>query len=104
MCALRAFDREPRDATRTSARAHSPPGVSKDRAVKKQAFNTGQAHQAAVATWGRKRLVDRGGAVFDDRTGQDTPEQIGCLFADGVGLGKTWEALATIALLLAKKD
>jgi SNF2-related domain/Helicase conserved C-terminal domain len=72
--------------------------------VKKQAFNTGQPHQAAVAAWGRKRLVDRGGAIFDDGTGQDTPEQIGCLFADGVGLGKTWEALATIALLLAKKD
>ena len=72
--------------------------------MKKQAFNTGQPHQAAVATWARKRLVDRGGARFDDGTGQDTPEQIGCLFADGVGLGKTWEALATVALLLAKKD
>lgn len=57
-----------------------------------------------MAAWARKRLADRGGAFFDDGTGQDTPEQIGCLFADGVGLGKTWEALATIALLLAKKD
>ena len=57
-----------------------------------------------MATWARKRLVDRGGVLFDDGTGHDTPEQIGCLFADGVGLGKTWEALATIALLLAKGD
>lgn len=72
--------------------------------MRKQAFNTGEEHQAAVATWARKRLVDRGGALFDDRTGLDAPEQIGCLFADGVGLGKTWEALATIALLLAKRD
>jgi hypothetical protein len=72
--------------------------------MKKQAFNTGQPHQAAVATWARKRLVDRGGARFDDGTGHDTPAQIGCLFADGVGLGKTWEALATVALLLAKRD
>jgi SNF2 family DNA or RNA helicase len=72
--------------------------------LKKQAFNTGEPHQAAVATWARKRLVDRGGAQFDDGTGHDTPDQIGCLFADGVGLGKTWEALATIALLLAKGD
>jgi hypothetical protein len=72
--------------------------------MKKQAFNTGQPHQAAVATWARKRLVDRGGALFDDGTGHNTPKQIGCLFADGVGLGKTWEALATVALLLAKRD
>lgn len=72
--------------------------------MKKEAFNTGQPHQAAVATWARKRLIDRGGAQFDDGTGYETPEQIGCLFADGVGLGKTWEALATVALLLAKRD
>ncbi|MGE0400237.1 MAG: SNF2-related protein [Kofleriaceae bacterium] len=72
--------------------------------MKKQAFNTGEPHQAAVATWARKRIVDRGGAFFNDGTGHDTPAQIGCLFADGVGLGKTWEALATIALLLAKGD
>jgi hypothetical protein len=67
------------------------------------AFNTGQAHQAAVATWARKRLADRGGAVFDDKTSQDRPRQVGCLFADGVGLGKTWEALASVALLLDKR-
>jgi hypothetical protein len=72
--------------------------------VKRQAFNTGQAHQAAVARWARKRLVDRGGSLFDDETEQDTPRQLGCLFADGVGLGKTWEALATVALLLGKRD
>lgn len=72
--------------------------------MKKQAFNTGEPHQASVATWARKRLVDRGGALFDDGTGKDTPAQIGCLLADGVGLGKTWEALATVALLLAKGD
>jgi SNF2-related domain len=72
--------------------------------MKKHAFNTGEPHQAGVATWARKRLVDRGGADFDDGTGSETPAQIGCLFADGVGLGKTWEALATIALLLGKHE
>lgn len=71
---------------------------------KREAFRTGQPHQAAVAAWARKRLVDRGGAAFDDGTGHDAPAQIGCLFADGVGLGKTWEALATVALLLGKRE
>lgn len=68
----------------------------------RQAFNTGLKHQNAVATWARQRLADQGGAKFDDGTGNTKPKQIGCLFADGVGLGKTWEALAATALLLAK--
>jgi len=69
---------------------------------KREAFSTGKPHQSAVASWARVRLVDRGGCDFDDGTGQATPKQVGCLFADGVGLGKTWEALAAVALLLDK--
>lgn len=71
--------------------------------TKREAFSTGKPHQSAVATWARARLVDRGGCEFDDGTNQTTPTQIGCLFADGVGLGKTWEALAAVALLLDKR-
>ena len=72
--------------------------------MKRAAFNTGKPHQAAVATWARKRLVDDGGRPFVDGTGAEDAEQVGCLFADGVGLGKTWEALAAVALLLDKRD
>jgi len=72
--------------------------------VKRAAFNTGKPHQAAVATWARKRLVDDGGRPYVDGTGAEHAEQVGCLFADGVGLGKTWEALAAVALLLDKRD
>lgn len=66
------------------------------------AFYTGKPHQSAVATWARERLVDQGGCDFDDGNGRSAPKQVGCLFADGVGLGKTWEALAAIALILDK--
>jgi len=69
---------------------------------RREAFSTGKPHQSAVASWARVRLADRGGREFDDGTRQATPTQIGCLFADGVGLGKTWEALAAVALLLDK--
>ena len=69
----------------------------------RQAFRTGKSHQSAVASWARGRLADRGGCNFDDGTKQATPKQKGCLFADGVGLGKTWEALAAVALLLDKR-
>jgi hypothetical protein len=71
--------------------------------TKREAFSTGKPHQSAVANWARVRLAARGGCDFDDRTEQATPKQVGCLFADGVGLGKTWEALAAVALLLDKR-
>lgn len=70
--------------------------------MKRVAFETGQAHQAAVAAWARRRLADGKGAQFDDGEGEERPWQWGCLLADGVGLGKTWEALAAAALILAK--
>lgn len=67
-------------------------------------LDTGKPHQVAVSTWARKRLADRAGREFDDGVSDQPAEQVGCLFADGVGLGKTWEALAAIALLLDKRE
>lgn len=61
------------------------------------AFKTGKAHQEAAAVWARRRLGDRGGRCFTRPDDQD-----GVLFADSVGMGKTWEALAAAALLLYK--
>lgn len=67
-------------------------------------FDTGKAHQIAVAKWARQRLADRGGQRFFEEKAGDPADQVGCLLADGVGLGKTWEALAAIALLLDKRE
>ena len=64
-------------------------------------ISTGLAHQRDVAIWVRRRLVDRHGGCFD--TGRRCIEQYGVLLADGVGLGKTWEALAAAALLLIER-
>jgi hypothetical protein len=61
-------------------------------------FKTGKAHQEAAAVWARRRLADREGRCFSSPDDQD-----GVLFADGVGMGKTWEALAAAALLLYKQ-
>jgi hypothetical protein len=72
--------------------------------VSRSKLDTGKKHQVAVSTWARKRLADRAGREFDDGVAAEPAEQIGCLFADGVGLGKTWEALAAIALLLDKRE
>jgi hypothetical protein len=58
-------------------------------------------HQADVAVWVRRRLVDRK-AVF--RNGNRRVRQSGIVLADGVGLGKTWEALAASALLLVERS
>lgn len=58
-------------------------------------------HQAEVAVWARRRLVDRGGRWFE--TGRSQVPQYGIVAADGVGLGKTWEALAASALILAEQ-
>lgn len=60
-------------------------------------FRTGKDHQESAAIWARQRLSDRGGRTFSAPKDQD-----GVLFADSVGLGKTWEALATAALVLYK--
>lgn len=66
-------------------------------------FNTGKPHQAAIASWVRQRLADSSGRVFHDGVGS-TAAQAGCLLADGVGFGKTWEALASSAVLLAHRE
>lgn len=58
-------------------------------------FHTGKPHQERVATWARQRLADAGGRNYSRSQDQD-----GVLFADGVGQGKTWEALAAAALIL----
>lgn len=62
-------------------------------------FKTGQVHQAATAKWARQRLADRAGRRFTAPEDQD-----GVLLADAVGLGKTWEAIASAALILYKRD
>lgn len=62
-------------------------------------FKTGKPHQEHAAVWARQRLADRGG---HSRTFSSSGDQDGVLFADGVGLGKTWEALAAAALILYK--
>ena len=62
-------------------------------------FKTGKRHQEAAAIWARRRLADKAGRCFS------SPEnQVGVLFADSVGLGKTWEALAAAALILCKRE
>ena len=60
-------------------------------------FKTGKAHQEATAIWARQRVADKGGRCFSIADDQD-----GVLFADSVGLGKTWEALSATALILYK--
>lgn len=71
--------------------------------MKRVPFDTGQKHQAAIAAWVRRRLADRRGGWFE-APNEEPGRQGGCLLADGVGLGKTWEALAAVALLLDKHD
>jgi hypothetical protein len=62
-------------------------------------FKTGKPHQEDAAVWARQRLADRGGRCFNVDGDQD-----GLLLADGVGMGKTWEAIAAAALILYKWD
>lgn len=64
-------------------------------------FDTGQLHQRQVAVWVRRRLVDAKG-VFHAHQHRTT--QQGVILADGVGMGKTWEALAASALLLVEQS
>jgi superfamily II DNA or RNA helicase len=65
--------------------------------VSRVVFGTGKAHQENAAIWARQRLADGAGRGFLGQNDQD-----GVLFADGVGLGKTWEALGAAALILYK--
>jgi hypothetical protein len=72
--------------------------------MRRAAFTAGLfPHQARVAVWVRRRLIDYGGGLFD--TGRRTRpiDQYGVVAADGVGLGKTWEALAASALILVER-
>ncbi|MBI4475432.1 MAG: DEAD/DEAH box helicase [Acidobacteria bacterium] len=69
--------------------------------MSRNTISTGFAHQRDVAVWVRRRLVDSGGGWFDAGTGR--VEQYGVVLADGVGLGKTWEALAASALILVER-
>ncbi|MBI1901347.1 MAG: DEAD/DEAH box helicase [Planctomycetia bacterium] len=64
-------------------------------------FNTGEPYQGKVAVWVRRRLVDQRGIL---RNGRRRIDQRGVVLADGVGLGKTWEALAASALLLTERS
>ena len=76
--------------------------------MSRSTFDTGQRHQTAAVAWMRRRLIDKGegkeSAIFrwypndDDKPSKS--KQHGVLLADGVGMGKTWEALAGAALLM----
>jgi hypothetical protein len=70
--------------------------------MSRNTISTGLAHQRKVAIWVRRRLADAGGGWFD--TGPTMVEQYGTVLADGVGLGKTWEALAASALILVERS
>ncbi len=70
--------------------------------MRRATFSTGLlSHQAMMAVWARKRLVDRDAGRFE--TVNSKVPQYGVIAADGVGLGKTWEALAATALLLVER-
>ncbi len=70
--------------------------------MSRNTISTGLAHQEEVAIWVRRRLADARGRRFD--TGRTWVEQYGAVLADGVGLGKTWEALAASALILVERS
>jgi superfamily II DNA or RNA helicase len=63
--------------------------------VSRVTFGSLKPHQEKAVVWARRRLADRQGRCFTSRGDQD-----GVLFADSVGMGKTWEALGASALLL----
>ncbi len=69
--------------------------------MSRNTISTGVVHQRDVAIWVRRRLVDSSGGRFD--AGSHWVEQYGVVLADGVGLGKTWEALAASALVLVER-
>lgn len=70
--------------------------------MSRNTISTGLVHQREVAIWVRRRLADARGGWFD--TGRTCVEQYGTVLADGVGLGKTWEALAASALMLVERS
>ncbi len=69
--------------------------------MNRSTFDTGKDHQKKAAIWVRRRLVDQKGIL---RSGSRRVPQHGVLLADGVGMGKTWEALAASALLLVERS
>jgi superfamily II DNA or RNA helicase len=66
-------------------------------------FTTGSRgrHQQAMITWARRRLADRSGGTIAGEEPGHRWDQAGALIADGVGMGKTWEALGAAAVILA---
>src|SRR6266852_3423918 len=71
--------------------------------MSRSTFSTGLfPHQGKVVLWVRKRLAQSGNAGF--QTGRGPIDQNGVILADGVGLGKTWEALAGAALILVERS
>ena len=70
--------------------------------MSRNTISTGLPHQREVAIWARRRLADARGGWFD--TGRNRVDQFGVVLADGVGLGKTWEALAASALMLVERS
>src|SRR5271157_2361644 len=68
--------------------------------MNRNTISTGLRHQAEVAIWVRRRLADSRAGQFN--TGRSMIDQSGVVLADGVGLGKTWEALAASALILVE--
>lgn len=67
--------------------------------MRRPSFDTGARHQTAAIAWARRRLVDSKGRHFLEPGDQD-----GVLFADSVGMGKTWEALSACAVILHGLD
>lgn len=73
--------------------------------MKRHSFTFGKPYQNNTAVWARRRLADDSGRTFkrvSPEKSDQFPEvdQDGVLLADGVGLGKTWEALAAAALIM----
>ena len=60
-------------------------------------------HQQAMISWARRRLADRSGGKIVTPESKRFWEQTGALVADGVGMGKTWEALGAAAVILSTK-
>lgn len=76
--------------------------------MSRRLFDTGekQRHQGRVAKWVRRRMAGQNGRTFEFpvRQRRHKVQQFGVILADGVGLGKTWEALAATSLLLVESS
>ena len=66
-------------------------------------FTTGSKgrHQQLMIAWARHRLADQSGRTIVAPGSDHRWDQAGVLIADGVGMGKTWEALGAAAVILA---